>query len=273
LVTAPFPSVINPRWALPFVLHQLRGTVASRWRGELTGTHWATKVSYYRAAEALLAAGTDAEDLSWTGIVAVVRPRGSRTTFFGVAGPHAKKPLSAAYRAAHRDDIAVCLDRAGVPEMLVDETKVWSYWPYREGWIEELFRGGEETAAVECLIRVLLDWAVREPAVAAALDHAPPACAIEDLVVLRAGQTSAAEAANILRTGIWLRLHDGYGMDGVLHRLRHELRPAPGPAAGNRPLARAIDHLMRNSRTHSEQRRQAVAMMRDAIAVLDVAPE
>jgi hypothetical protein len=255
------------RWAL-LVHDQLRDSTAARWRAELGGTHWTTKVSYYRAVEALLTGGVDARDLTWSDIVAAVRPHGSRTTFFGVAGPHAKKPLSAAYR----DGLAACLERAGVPEMLVDETKVWSYWPYREGWAEELFRAGEATA-VECLVRVVLDWAVHERPVAAALDHAPPICAVEDLVVLRGGATAAAEAATILRAGIRLRLEDGYGTDGVLHRLRPDLRPVRGPAAGNAPLARAIDQLMRNSHTHGEQRRQAVAMMRDAIAVLDAGPE
>ena len=263
---------------MSFVLHELRETVALRWRRELAGpqplvrTHWATKVSYYRAVETLLASGADAEELSWTDIVAEVRPRGSRTTFFGVAGPHAKKSLLGACLAAHRKDIADCLDRSGAPEMLVDETKVWSYWPHREGWTDELFRAGAEPTAVECLIRVLLDWAVRERELAAALDHAPPACAIEDLVVLRAGQISAAEAARMLQTGIRLRLADGYGTDGVLHLLRREFRP-PDAVPGNRPLARAIDQLMRSSRTPSEQGRHAVAMMRDAITVLESLPE
>ena len=264
---------------MSFVLHELRETVASRWRRELAGpqtsvrTHWATKVGYYQAVEALLAGGADAAELSWTDVVAEVRPHGSRTTFFGVAGRHARKPLLGAYLAAQRNDVARCFERDSAPEMLIDETKVWSYWPHRVGWTDELFRAGETHAAVECLFRVLLDWAVRERELAAALDHAPPVCAIEDLVVLRAGQTTATEAARILREGIRLRLADGYGTDGVLHLLRREFRPVPGPAPGNRPLARAIDQLMRNSRTPSEQRRQAVAMMRDAIAVLESVPE
>ncbi|MGK5682182.1 hypothetical protein [Actinoplanes sp. URMC 104] len=257
-----------------YVVHELGRTVAVRWRRDLAPTqHWTTKVNYYRAVEELLAGGADAGRLSWSDVVAAVQPQGSRTTFFAVAGPHAKKPLAGAYRAGSRRELARCADRAGAPEMLVDETKVWSYWPHRDGWMDELFRAGEATAAVECLLRVLLDWAVREPALAAALDHAPPVCAVEDLVVLRGGYTPADAAARLLREAIRLRLVDGHGTEGVLHQLRHELRPDPDPTPGNRPLARALDQLMRNSRTPSDQRRQAVAMLRDALTVLESEPD
>ena len=261
---------------MSLVQHDLHPTVAARWRAELAGrTHGDTKAGYYRAVAALLAAGADAAELGWTDVVAAVEPHGSRTTFFGVAGPHAKKPLVAAYRAAPPGpvrDIAACLWRATAPEMLVEETKVWSYWPHRDGWIDEL-PPGDGTAAAECLIRVLLDWATREPRLAAALDHSPPACAIEDLLVLRAGRMPAGEAARVLTEAIRLRLAGGCGTDGVLHLLRRELRPPPAPGSDIRPLARAIDQLTRNSRTPSDERRHAVAIMRDAIAQLESAPE
>jgi hypothetical protein len=261
---------------LSLVQHDLHRTVAARWRAELAGrTHGSTKAGYYRAVAALLAAGADAAELGWTDVVAAVEPHGSRTTFFGVAGPHAKKPLVGAYRAEPPGpvrDVAACVSRATAPEMLVDETKVWSYWPHRDGWTDELLRGAG-TAAAECLIRVLLDWASREPELAAALDHSPPASAIEDLVVLRSGRMAAGEAARVLREAIRLRLAGGCSADGVVHLLRRELRPASAPGDGIRPLARAIDQLTRNSRAPSEERRHAVAMMRDAIALLEAAPE
>jgi hypothetical protein len=268
---------------LPFVLHELRDTVAVRWRRELAGPepsvrkHWNTKVSYYRAVDSLLAGGRG-DPLSWMDVVAEVQPHGSRTTFFGVAGPHAKRPLPRAYKsapAAPVRDIAVLLDRSSVPQMLVDETKVWSYWPHRVGWMHELFRADELTrpAVAECLVRVLLDWAVREQGLAAALEHAPPACAIEDLVVIREGQVTAAEAEQVLREAIRLRLTSGCSTEGILHRQRRHFRPAPPPSAGNRSLAQAIDQLTRNSRAPYEQRRQAVAMMREAIGLLESAPE
>ena len=268
---------------MSFILEELRDTVAVRWRRELAGpepsarTHWNTKVGYYRAVDSLLAAGSG-DPLSWVDVVAEVRPQGSRTTFFAVAGPHAKKPLLRAYQTAPAGpvrDIAEFLDHAKVPEMLVDETKVWSYWPHRVGWMHELHEADElsRPAVTECLIRVLLDWAVRERALASALDHAPPVCAVEDLVVIREGRLSAADAERLLRQAIRLRLIRGCSTDGVLHLLRPEFRPSPTPAAGNRGLAQAIDLLTRDGQAPSEQRRHAVAMMRDAIRVLESVSE
>ncbi|MFG1607771.1 hypothetical protein [Actinoplanes sp. NPDC049265] len=268
---------------MTFVLHELRDTVAVRWRRELAGPepsvrkHWNTKVSYYRAVDTLIAE-PGSRGLSWVDIVSAVRPHGSRTTFFGVAGPHAKRPLIRAYRSAPEGPvraIARLLDRATVPEMLIDETKVWSYWPHRVGWMHELFRAAEvpRPAVAECLIRVLLDWAVREEALASALDHAPPACAVEDLLVIREQRMTTAEAERMLREAIRLRLTGGCSTDGVVHLICREIRPASAPATGNRRLAQAIDQLTRNSRAPYEQRRQAVEMMRDAIRVLESAPE
>jgi hypothetical protein len=120
---------------------------------------------------------------------------------------------------------------------------------------------------------VLLDWAVREPGLAAALDHAAPACAIEDLLVIREGGLGAEAAEHLLRRAIRLRLTPGSSTDGVLHQLRPDLRPAAVPPANNRRLAQVIDSLTRNSRAPYEQRRQAVAMMREAIDALESGPE
>jgi hypothetical protein len=268
---------------LPSVLHELRETVAVRWRRDLAGPepsvrkHWGTKTNYYRAVDTLLAGGRT-DPLSWVEIVAEVQPHGSRTTFFDVAGPHAKRPLLREYEQAERGpvrDLAGCLRRESVPGMLVDETKVWSYWPHRVGWMHELFRADDVTrpAVAECLLRVLFDWAVREPGLAAAVDGAPPICAVEDLVVIREGRLSAAEAYALLRDTIRLALTPGCGIDGVLHTLRRTYRPPAVPPAGNRGLARAIDQLTRNSRAPYEQRRHAVALMRDAITLLESSPE
>ena len=268
---------------MPFVLQELRETVAGRWRRELAGSepsvkkHWNTKVSYYRAVDSMLADG-HGDPLSWADVVAEVRPHGSRTGFYEVAGPHAKKPLPLAYRAAPPGpvrDVAGLLDRPTVPQRLIDETKVWSYWPHRVGWMHELYRAEEITrpAVAECLVRVLLDWAVRERGMSAVLDHAPPACAVEDLVVIREGQLGAEEAERVLRQAIRLRLTPGSSTEGVLHQLRPRFRPPPVPAPGNRRLAQAIDQLTRNSRAPYEQRRHAVALMRDAIDLLESGPE
>lgn len=257
------------------MLRELGETVAVRWRRDAARaqTHWATKVKYYRAVQGLLAGGVDAAGLSWTDVVAAVQPRGSRTTFFSVAGPHAKRPLLGAYKAALARDLVGCLSTDGAAQMLVDETKVWSYWPHRVGWTDELFQVGGEAVAAERLVRVLLDWAEREPRLASALGHAPPVCAVEDLVVLRRGSVAAASVAALLREAIRLRLAEGRSIEAVLQQLRPELRPAEEAEPGNQPLARAIEQLIRNSHTPSEQRREAVTMMRDAITALESSPE
>lgn len=41
--------------------------------------------------------------------------------------------------------------------MLVDETKAWSYWPCRTGWIDELFRAGAPTRPADG-IRPIERW-------------------------------------------------------------------------------------------------------------------
>jgi hypothetical protein len=263
---------------LSVVLFELSDTTAVRWRPELTGSdaspgrHWSTKLSYYQAVESVLARGAV---LSWQQIVAEVRPRGSRTTFFAVAGPHAKHPLRRAHRTARNDagrEVAGLLSRPAVPEMLIDEAKVCSCWPHREGWLRALscVDGVPRSTIVECLVRVVLDWALGHASLAAALNHGPPACAIEDLMAIRDGRVSAAEADGLLREAIRLRLLAGYGVAGVLHRLRPHIRPRLPVAAGNCGLARAIDQLTRDGRAPDDGRRQAVEIMRDAIDQLEL---
>ncbi|GAA4959650.1 hypothetical protein [Actinoplanes utahensis] len=264
---------------MAFVVHTLRDTVAGRWRRELAGPepsvrkHWLTKVSYYWAAERLLAGGRTDDQTTWGEIVAEVRPQGTRTTFFAVAGRHAKHPLLRAYQSAPAGpvrDVAACLDHESAAQMLIAESKVWSHWPHRMGWVQELLHtdGLSRTAVADCLLRVLLDWAGRHPALSAALDHAPPASAVEDLLMIQEHRISAAAAARILREAL-LRSAAGCSIDGVVHAMRAHFRPAPAPAAGNQRLAQAIDQLTRNQRASYEQRRHAVALMRDAIRQLE----
>jgi len=185
---------------------QLGNTVAARWRSRLTGdprnekSHWRTKTAYYRAVRDLVASGT--QPLSWRNIVAAVRPRGSRSTFYEVAGAHARHPLVGDLIEDGKMDsiqIALCYRRSGAVEQLVDETKVWSYWPYREGMLS-WFAGRPQSAAAmaEMLVRVLRDWAHSNRRLAAAVDFAPPACAVEDLLVIMPGRLSALRLAGDL---------------------------------------------------------------------------
>src|SRR5262245_3787070 len=76
----------------------LDDTVAVMWRRRLVGVepnekrHWRTKTAYYTAVEEILVAGAERR-LSWNTIVNAVRPKGNRSTFYEVAGAHAKHPL------------------------------------------------------------------------------------------------------------------------------------------------------------------------------------
>lgn len=177
----------------------LHRTVISQWRDTLVGAHirgkahWRTKVSYYRAVSDLLGARTGLRP-SWREVVARVEPRGSRTTFYDVTGPHARYPLFGAL--ADSDDpqvmqLAWCYRRVDAVDHLIDEAKVWSYWMYRDVMLERL-RSTTEPDAL--LSRALTDWARDHPALAAALDCAPPACAVEDMVRLRPGAVAAIRA-------------------------------------------------------------------------------
>jgi len=183
----------------------LRDTVTARWRAGL-GVHWRTKIAYYEAVDRLLA-GDPEDPLTWRSVVAAVRPRGCRSTFYEVTGPGAKHPLSAALRAdegVETAQLALRYNRSSPVEQLIDETKVYRYWLYRSEWLRQYERqpdlGTEALAA--SLISVAGEWARHHRALAAALDHAPPVCAVEDLTVIGRGRISAVRAHTVLTSVI-----------------------------------------------------------------------
>ncbi len=175
--------------------NDLRDTAISRWRGNLIGVracgrpHWRTKVSYYRAVASLLDTRPQAV-ITWRDVVARVQPRGSRTTFYDVAGPSAKYPLLGVLTRSTDPklmQLAWVYRRPDAMAQLIDETKVWSYWLYREVLLERMRSGADPELLLR---RSLMDWAADHPALASASRHAPPACAVEDLVTVR-GETIA----------------------------------------------------------------------------------
>ncbi|WP_173073139.1 hypothetical protein [Phytohabitans rumicis] len=184
----------------------LDGTVTARWRRRLAGTnpeekrHWRTKTAYYAAVSRLLAAGTP--QLGWSEVALAVEPRGSRSTFYEVTGAHAKHPLINDLIVDDNLDalqLALYYRRSCAIDQLIDETKVWTYWPHRECLslrcrIEDL----DASASVDLLLSTVAEWARRNAGVASALDYAPPLCAVEDLLVIRPGQFSAVHAVGTL---------------------------------------------------------------------------
>jgi hypothetical protein len=188
-------------------IEDLRYTVIGQWHRRLADNksprrnHWQTKVVYYQAAAELLAA-RPGHPLTWKSVVAAARPRGCRSTFYEVAGAHARHRMVDDLIADGRADamqIALRYLRTDPVEQLIDETKVWSFWPYRQQLIARHLVGETTREGLEAtLIDALTAWARHNPALAAAVGHMPPACAVEDLTVLHEGQLAGMRSAGRL---------------------------------------------------------------------------
>jgi hypothetical protein len=184
----------------------LDNSVTSRWLRSLAGNradgHWRTKTSYYRAVTGLIAGGE--ESPPWHRIVHAVQPKGSRSTFYEVAGSRGRHPLLNALvedGSTEAIQIALCYERSGAVQRLIDEAKVWDFWPHRERVLAHLRDepGADAPAMARSLVSAVVHWARRRPSLAAALDHAPPLCAVEDLLLVHPGKLSAVRAAATLR--------------------------------------------------------------------------
>ncbi|WP_432991231.1 hypothetical protein [Dactylosporangium sp. CA-233914] len=186
----------------------LGSTVVSRWHRRLSAnktakrSHWRTKTVYFRAVAGLVASAPAAQ-LTWKSIVEAAAPHGSRSTFYEVAGAHARHPLNEAFVDDGRTDsiqLALYYRRTDAVAQLLDECKVWSYWPYRERMLDAVGAAGPlpPDALQAEVTGSLLKWAKVNPHLAAALNYAPPACAVEDLMLIWNGRLAAVRAANHL---------------------------------------------------------------------------
>jgi hypothetical protein len=284
----------------------LDNTVTARWRERLIGiradekSHWRTKTAYYVAVSSLIAArwpaptetlhrglphpdgeARTAKPITWQTIVAAVRPHGSRSTFYDVAGPHAKHPLITALRdagTAESSQLAFCYQRGSAVEQLIDETKVWSYWPYRQGWLDQCRRTPElaGVAAVEGLVAVVAEWARRNPGLAHALRAAPPLCAVEDLVLVSRGQLAVQRAVRSLSEAI-PRAAAAPGIpDGVFEPAAVEIGLQESPSTADVLLGRLAEQIYAMSREAPRLPADeadsvcelAAALMNDAVSVL-----
>jgi len=189
------------------IAEDLRHTVIAEWHARLADNqsprrnHWQTKTIYFQATEQLLNAPLP-QPLNWKRIVAAARPHGCRSTFYEVAGSRARHGMVSALIADGRVDsiqIALRYQRQDPVEQLIDETKVWSYWPYRQNLLNRLHTEEMTADAMEDLLTgTVLTWARSNGSLAAANNRCPPACAVEDLTVLRNGQLAATRAASRL---------------------------------------------------------------------------
>jgi hypothetical protein len=198
----------------PTAWADLEDTVVGGWLRRLAGktsprrNHWQTKLIYYRAATSLLEAEPQPA-LTWRSVVAAAGPRGCRSTFYEVAGGHARHRMVDDLIGDGRSDsiqIALRYLRADPVEQLIDEAKVWSFWPYRQQLTRDLSVGMSPDEAAHRLTAAVADWARRHERLARAVGHTPPACAVEDLTVLHRGRLSGTQAANRLTDTVRLAL-------------------------------------------------------------------
>jgi hypothetical protein len=185
----------------------LDSTVTARWRRRLVGVrpderrHWRTRTAYYAAVSRLLADGVP--EPGWSDVIGAVRPKGSRSTFYEVTGAHAKHSLIGDLLAQDGIDsmqLALYYRRDCAVDQLIDETKVWTYWPYREclSMRYRIETDLDGRVLIDLLTAMVGAWARRNAGLASALRCAPPVCAVEDLLVLRPGQYSAVHAVSAL---------------------------------------------------------------------------
>ncbi|GIF03411.1 hypothetical protein [Actinoplanes siamensis] len=183
-----------------------RATIAG-WYLRLSGNpcaqrnHWQTRTMYYRAVAELLAARPD-RPLTWKVIVGAARPRGSRSTFYEVAGQHARHGMLGeliADGSLRSYEIILRYGRPSPVEQLIDEAKVWSFWPHRQHFAERVAGPGAALDPVPAALSdALIAWARLNPALAAANAYRPPACAVEDLSLLHRGRLAATRAESRL---------------------------------------------------------------------------
>jgi hypothetical protein len=185
----------------------LYDTVIGEWHRRLSSnrsvnrSHWHTKSRYFRAVAELLTTDPGLRP-TWRRIVNAAGPHGSRSTFYEVAGSHARHALFDDLVRDGRPEsiqLALCYHRADAVTRLIDEAKVWSFWPYRERLLAGFMVGWTPPEAMEvALTNALTAWARQHRHLAAAVDCAPPACAVEDLMIIRAGRLAAVRATKVL---------------------------------------------------------------------------
>ncbi|SDT81111.1 hypothetical protein [Actinoplanes derwentensis] len=181
-------------------------TVVGGWVRRLAGNtsprrnHWNTKTTYYRAAATVLNSGPRS-DMTWKTIVAAAEPRGCRSTFYEVAGAHARHRMIDALIGDGRSEslqIALRYLRTDPVEQLIDEAKVWSFWAFRQRFTQRLTTAMSPGEMEDELFAEMAEWARWTPALAQAVGQTPPACAVEDLTVIHGLRVSGIQAAERL---------------------------------------------------------------------------
>jgi hypothetical protein len=191
-------------------VRELRDTGPAKWYGETsTGEDgqarrsWTTRERYYAALLSCLAATAASRRVERDEVTTVAGEKSPSTLYLLVSG-RAKGSLRErwpeAFALAERAQGA---DRRwDVVDNLAVETKVWSFWGHRAGWLEELDAAPSDDRrfAAETLVRVLAVWADGNRPIAAYLGHLPPASAVADLCLILPGAVPRERVMRFLTT-------------------------------------------------------------------------
>ncbi|WP_076820641.1 hypothetical protein [Pseudofrankia asymbiotica] len=154
--------------------------------GPLQRLNWQTRIRYYETLVEFL----DASEGSIDGLArdALAAAAGQRrpSTLYYLVSPRSPGSLAGTLRATAAARLYERRHGERVLDLLVTETKVWSYWPHREGWLETLddLAVVDRWLAAASLVRVVADWAVCSRPLAIVSGFAPPLAAVEDLLTL-----------------------------------------------------------------------------------------
>jgi hypothetical protein len=207
--------------------------------------NWQTRTRYYETlVEELAATGGDSAEVGRDALAAKAGQRRPSTLYYLVS-PTSPGSLAGVLLSATPHRLYEKRRGTRVLDLLVLEAKVWSYWPHREGWVEALDDLGvtDRWLAAAGLVRVVADWAACFRDLATAGGFAPPAAAVEDLLMLvdaadpagaRTRDDQLAEVTEILTTVVRTALGTG-GIGpafvlGVVHRRLAALVAAPRAA-------------------------------------------
>ena len=186
---------------------RLESSITARWRTRTEGSsestrHWHTRVGYYRAVARALDAA-EAGEIEARDIL-VHHESGRASTLYAVAS---RNSLLRAYRTHSERALAQLGDLVPAEPVaqLVAAVKVWSFWPARVAWVQELdgcYPTGAFGTAAGGLLRALREWGAAHPALARAAGGLPPLCAVEDLTILGRSALSPTRSARLLRDAV-----------------------------------------------------------------------
>jgi hypothetical protein len=158
--------------------------------------NWQTRTRYYETlVDQLGATGGTTDGLARDALAAAAGQRRPSTLYYLVS-PKSPGSLAGALLAATPRRLYQKQRGERVLDLLVTETKVWSYWPHRAGWLAGLddLSVTDRWLAAASLVRVVADWAMCSRPLATAAGFAPPVAAVEDLLRLADGSRPQAAA-------------------------------------------------------------------------------